>query len=67
MTKRIFRILSAALLTSALLACGQKGPLYVPPEPETTEGPQQTAEQPVADSKPENENKLEPASSSERL
>lgn len=65
MTKRIFRIMSAALLTSALLACGQKGPLYVPPEPDTTEGPEQTAEKPMPDKEPGNE--PEPASSSERL
>jgi predicted small lipoprotein YifL len=36
------KILAALLLAFALGACGQSGPLYIPGDPSTLEGPQRT-------------------------
>lgn len=35
------KILAALLLAFALGACGQSGPLYIPGDPSSLEGPQQ--------------------------
>lgn len=40
MTKRIIKITSLLSMLILLTACGQKGPLYMPPERETTQPPQ---------------------------
>lgn len=37
MRKRIFQLSSTLVFVFVLSACGQKGPLYIPPEPETTD------------------------------
>ncbi|MGX5914916.1 LPS translocon maturation chaperone LptM [Aliidiomarina sp. Khilg15.8] len=39
MPKRIIGLISSILFVLLLTACGQKGPLYLPPEAETTERP----------------------------
>ncbi|RUO29148.1 cell envelope biogenesis protein OmpA [Aliidiomarina sedimenti] len=44
MIKRIFHLVTVVSVVSALAGCGQKGPLYIPPEPETTDIEQQRDE-----------------------
>ncbi|RUO32330.1 LPS translocon maturation chaperone LptM [Aliidiomarina soli] len=41
MIKRIFHLVTVVSVVSVLAGCGQKGPLYIPPEPETTDIEQQ--------------------------
>ncbi|RUO23836.1 hypothetical protein CWE09_11825 [Aliidiomarina minuta] len=44
MKKRIIAAVSALLCVFLLAACGQKGPLYIPQEPEQTDVPEERAE-----------------------
>ncbi len=55
------RLFLAPTLVTLLLGCGYKGPLYLPPPPDTIAGKGSVIEQPEANIPPESENpSLEP-------
>ncbi|MCC5879914.1 MAG: lipoprotein [Idiomarina sp.] len=47
MTKRIIKLASGMIALLLISACGQKGPLYMPPERETTDAEEQRRESPT--------------------
>lgn len=56
------RLFLAPALVTLLLGCGYKGPLYLPPPPDTIKGQGTVIDEPVANIPPESENPpLQPA------
>lgn len=56
------RLILAPVLLASLLGCGYKGPLYLPPPPDTLGGQGTVLEEPSTEIPPESENpSLEPA------